>query len=407
MAVNTQAAHAFLSPSGAHRWLACTPSAMLETQYMDTGSEAAREGTLAHELAELKLLQNGLVYGAEKHSKKELTARHKAIKENPLYAPEMERFTDGYADFIKERSYQSAGEPFSLAEVRVDLSRWIPRSFGTVDFAMLAGEKLLVVDFKYGFTPVDADENPQLMLYAAGVLNRYQRLYDIAEVDIVIYQPRISAQAWSGCTLSAEHILTWCDSYVKERAALAMKGLGNYAPSDTTCQWCKAKGECQARARKMLEVFEETKEEQAEEPALLSPERKAEILRDSQGFVSWLKDLEAQALKDALAGKQIPGFKVVEGRSNRRITDEGKAASCLAEAGYDEALVYERKFLGLTALEKLTGKKELALILGGLIVKPKGRPTLAPESDRRAVFDPHEKNAKEIFGESKKGNKSP
>lgn len=235
--------HALLSASGAHRWLLCTPSAKLEEQFPDTTSEAAREGTLAHELAELKVRN---YFNPADISKRKLNAQIKKMKENELWQDEMLGHTDTYIDYIRDVSIKLPSRPYVAVEKRLDLGAYVPEGFGTADCIMLQGEDLFVLDFKYGKgVPVSAEENPQMMLYALGAYKAYCFLYPISRIHMSIIQPRLDNISEWECSL--EGLLKF-GQYVSERAALAVKGEGDFCPGEKQCRFCRAKQQCRARA---------------------------------------------------------------------------------------------------------------------------------------------------------------
>lgn len=383
-------AHAVLSPSSAHRWLVCTPSARFEELFEDTQSKYAEEGSLAHELAALKVSERfGLL------PENEIVEGIRAIKSSPYFDSEMARCTDDYLQHITEVAYSCPTQPVVRVEQSLDLTQYAKESFGTADCIILAGTVLLVFDFKYGRgVPVEAPGNPQMMLYALGAYERYKPVYSITSVRMTIYQPRIGNI--SEAELVVEDLLEWGEE-VKKKAELAWIGAGDFKPSEDTCRFCRAKAGCQARAESMLQVFHSLEAEFKDKDMLLSSQRKGEILSLTKGFDKWLKDIEESALKDILSGKEVVGWKVVEGRSNRRITDEKLAAKKLKDAGFKPSTYYERRFATITALEKLVGKKELAEILDDLIEKPQGKPTLAEASDKRPVYQAEGQDPKEVF----------
>lgn len=263
-----------------------------------------------------------------------------------------------------------------MTETKVDLSQWIPEGFGTTDVAIVADGTLEIIDLKYGKgVPVNAKDNPQLRLYALGTLELLSEVYDIEKVKMVIYQPRLDNVSIDATT--AEELTSWGNLVVKPAAAEALSDDGKFKPGEW-CQFCKARNECRARA----EVFIALKD--FKEKAFLSNEEIADILGYVDGLVKWADGLKENVLSRALEGEEFPGWKVVEGRSNRKYAvDDIEIAKAATAAGYDEALIWERKLLTLSAMEKMMGKKDFERVLGKLVEKPQGKPTLAPESDKR------------------------
>lgn len=368
--------HAILSASGAHRWLACPASARLEEQFPGTTSEYAREGTLAHELAELEL----------RKFLKEITparyrSRRQQIEANELWAPEMAEYVQQHVDLVIERinaARATTPDVVVALEQRLDLSRWVPDGFGTGDVVIIADGTLEIVDLKYGKgVPVSAVANPQIRLYGLGALDGFGSLYDIDQVRMTIVQPRL--ESISTEEMSAEELLRWGDEVVRPTALLAYGGEGGFQAGDH-CQFCRAKVQCRARAEANLELAKYD----FQAPALLSNDEIAEILGRAEELQKWTEDVQAYALDQAVNhGVKFPGWKLVEGRSVRRYEDEAAVTAALLTEGYTEEQILERKLLGISAMEKLLGKKRFADILGDLVVKPPGKPVLVPESDKR------------------------
>lgn len=374
MKKHEERAHALLSASGAHRWLNCTPSAVLESKFPDTTSQAAQEGTLAHELCEAKV--TGELLG------KDTAKALEWVRQQDLYQKEMEEYTDSYVEQIRKVMKEMGGKgltPFLAVESRLDLSWYIPDGFGTGDCVIVSGGRLMVIDFKYGKgVPVYAQENPQLMMYALGAYEKYKVLYRIRNISMMIVQPRLDINSTWSCTL--EQLLAFGEE-VKKQAAIAAKGEGEFRPGDW-CRFCRAKATCRARADENVRLaFAADKD-----PALLSDEEIGEYLRQGEHVSAWLSDLKEYSLNACLEGKQIPGWKAVRGRSVRAFDDTDAAFRDAVKAGVEEAMLYERKPLTLSKVEKLMGKKAFQETLGSHIVKPPGKPTLVPESDRREAI---------------------
>lgn len=379
--------HALLSASGAAKWLSCPPSARLEEQFPNESSEFAREGTVAHSLAELSAR-----YNLSDISKKEFNAQKKKLLATEdgkkFYNEEMQEHAKDYAELIfgklQEARARSA-DAFVELEVKVDFSKWVPEGFGTGDCIIVADDWLEIVDLKYGKGHrVEATGNPQMRLYALGALEYYGTLYDIKNVRMTIYQPRLSG-VQSSDEITTEELLAWAENVVKPTAALAFEGSGEFAPSEEACKFCRAKETCKARYEKNLALFDE-----AEDPLLITVEEAAAVLEKAADIRAWLTDLENLVQSTLLSGEPVTGWKIVEGRSNRKFSDDLKVAEAMKAAGYDEALLYEKKLITLTQMEKDFGKKKVAEVLGSLIIKPQGKPTLAPESDKRPAFQPDE-----------------
>ena len=377
------AKHALLSASGAHRWLECTPSAQLELQFPQSTSEYAEEGTAAHELCELTAR-----YWLGEISEAEYENQRDELAKGKYYNAEMQECANDYAKFVAEKTAaarETCEDAFTALEVRVDFSKYVKDGFGTGDCIIVSDNALEIIDFKYGKgVRVEAAGNPQMKLYALGAYLEYNTLFDIDSVRMTIFQPRLSG-VQSSDEITVKELLEWAEKYVKPRAKLAYKGEGEFAPSEEVCKFCRAKAQCKARADKNLKLFDE-----APDVLLLTPEDAGKILEQAGDIQSWLADLESLVSSTLLAGQPVEGWKMVEGRSNRRFADELKVVDAMKAAGYDESLLYERKLITLTQMEKDFGKKAIAETLGELIVKPQGKPTLAPAKDKRPEFRPEE-----------------
>ena len=380
-------AHASLSPSAAHRWSHCTACLKLEQTIPDAGSPYAAEGTLAHSLAELLLDQQ---FGDV--TDEEYVRRLREIRADPLFQPEMEGYVGLYMDCILGLCYSFPDQPYVVAEKRLDISHIAPECFGTADCIVICGSALHIFDLKYGKgVPVSAEGNPQLRLYALGAVKAYSMLYDIQTVTTHIVQPRLDN--YSEETLTIGELTAWAEE-LKPKAEQAYNGTGTFCAGDW-CRFCKARSICRARAEALL-ILEEPMQ-RAKQGEVLTDAEIGDILLRAQTLDNWVKGLEAYAQEELIAGGEIPGWKLVEGRSVRTITDTDKAFTTMIEAGYDANLLYERKPIGLTALEKLCGKKRLTELIGAYITKPTGKPTLAPESDKRKPIS--KKKLEEMFKE--------
>lgn len=365
--------HATLSASASHRWLECTPSALLEKNVPDTTSEFAQEGTEAHKLAEKKL--NGWLKSGKKSS------RFKALD------GEMQECTDAYRDYVIEVfNEEKAKTPDAqlLIEQKLDFSRWVPEGFGTGDAVIIGDDTLHVIDLKYGKgVKVDAVGNTQARLYAAGALDTFGLLYGFDKIRVHIYQPRIDNISTADYTV--EELEEWMDKEVKPKAELAIKGEGEQKPGDW-CKFCKVRGNCAARMKANTENLKETGF--ANEPGLLTQEQIEQALPILDEIISWAKDLQQYALDKALEGIKFKGFKVVEGRSNRKVLDEPGLIDALHKMEYgDDVIMTKPKLETIATLEKRIGKKLFTGIAMPYIGKPKGKPTLVPESDKRPEYD--------------------
>jgi len=379
--------HALLSASGAERWMNCTPSARLEEKLPERESAYASEGSLAHAIAELKLRKHFL----EPMGPKKFKAAMDKLAADPLYNPEMQKHTDDYLDYIKGIAHSFSSKPYIGVEVKLDLSHIIPEGFGTSDCIIICGNEMHVIDFKYGQgVPVNAEESPQIRIYALGVIENYRMFYDIQTVHMHIFQPRRD-NATSEAVMTKDELVAWGETEVRPKAQKAFNGEGEYCPGDW-CRFCRANALCRARSDTMtaLEAFGKAL------PPLLSDDEIGRILQKAQELKAWVSDLEEYALSKLLEGGEIPGWKAVEGRSVRQFEDIDKAFEILKANGIDEALLYERKPITLSAVEKLLGKKRFAELLDPLVVKPPGKPTLVPETDKREAITNSPKAA-EVF----------
>lgn len=376
MSTHSERAHALLSASGAHRWMNCTPSAILETQFPDTTSEAAKEGTLAHELAEAKVMHYMHIDG---FTKRKLTTRINKMKKNPLWQDEMDKYTDEYLDFIKTEALSYKVHPFVKVEEKIDLTAYVPDGFGTADCIIIAAGVLQVIDLKYGKgVPVSPERNEQLMLYALGAYAKYGFLFDIRSVKLSIVQPRIdNTSSW---VITIDSLLEFGEM-VKEKANVAIKGEGTHNPGDW-CRFCRARRNCRARADENVKLAFATEKK----PPLITNEEVGEYLRLGEDVAKWLSDLKDYALTECLAGKDVPGWKAVEGRSLREWTNMEEAFNAISKDGMDEAMLYERKPLSLAQVEKLMGKAHFNDVCMMYVTKKPGKPTLVMESDKREAI---------------------
>lgn len=367
----TPSDHALLSASGAHRWLNCTPSAVLESGEPNSSSAAAEQGTVAHALAEHKL----------RRALKQRSTR----PTSQWIDDEMEQLTDDYVTYVLEQvaeAKESCPDPQVLIEQRLDFSHVVPDGFGTGDCVIIAEPRLQIIDLKYGQgVLVEAERNPQLMLYALGALHAFGDLYDIEQVAVTIFQPRRSnVDTWE---TTVTDLQAWAATEVKPKAELAAAGQGNFCPG-AWCQFCRIAPTCRARAEANLAL---AKLEFAP-PAELTDTEISEVLAQIPQLKSWAADIEAYALSKAVnQGKAWPGFKVVAGRSIRKYTCETDVAKAAEAAGFKD--IWDRKLISLTAMEKLMGKTTFRDVLGEYITKPAGKPALVPDSDKRRALELH------------------
>lgn len=387
---HAERAHALLGASKADQWINCPPSARLQDGIEERRSGYADEGTAAHELAELKLRRR--LYPNNSKRRLELELLMDAFeKHNPYYGPEMEHAVNEYVEIVEERFMAAkarSSDAVVLLEERLDFTEWVPEGYGTGDVVLIADGVLEIIDLKYGKgVPVSAIGNPQIRLYGLGAWSSYNYLYAIDEIRMTIVRPRLDDISTD--TMPVADLLEWAETVVKPAAALAYAGEGEYKPG-SHCRWCKVKGNCRARADANMAALAY----EFRDPALMSLEEVGSILYVAEQLKTWANDVEDYAFDQAKRGNRIPQWKLVEGRSNRAITDkEAAKAAFQAAALATDKYLKPQELLGISDLEKNVGKKPLFLILDGLIVKPPGKPVLVPETDNRPELD----NARDAF----------
>lgn len=370
------AQHAILSTSGSHRWLHCTPSALLEKDVPDSGSDYAREGSLAHAYC-AKALKESLGIGTK--------GEDIEIEElQDYFTDEMPGHVETYTDIVLgkfEEAKKSTPDAVLMVEQRLDFSKYIPEGFGTGDAIIVADGTLEICDFKYGKgVEVSAIANSQMMIYALGAYERFSDEYRIERVRMTIIQPRIGNL--SEYELEIDQLLYWADHVLTPTAKKAIKGEGEQVAGDW-CQFCKVKCQCKALAKRCTEDFDAL-QESGTTAELMTNDDIARLLPKLSDIKKWAEAVGEYALDRALKGDKFPGYKLVEGRSIRKIIDEEAAASKLTAEGFDADNLYKPRTLkGITDLEGIVGKKNLATLLDGILVKPQGKPALVPESDKR------------------------
>ena len=366
--------HAYLSASASHRWLACPPSAKLCANILDQASEYAQQGTDCHELC---------AYLVEKALGREVIDPTENLT---YYDAEMQNCAEEYRNYVLEQieaAKEFCKDPQVMIEQRLDFSRWVENGFGTGDCVIVADEVLQIIDYKHGLgvlVSAGDDEhggNSQMMCYALGALEVFGDIYDINQIKMTIFQPR--RDNISTYIISREYLLKWADEVLAPTAQLAYVGEGEFKAGDH-CTFCKVKATCRKRAEYNLELAKYD----FEMPATLDDTEIAAILERVDEMISWGNDIKEYALQQAQSGVHFEGWKVVEGRSNRKYTDEAAVAFAVKDAGFDP---YEKKLLGVTAMSTLLGKKKFEELLGGLIYKPPGKPALVPESDKRPAMN--------------------
>lgn len=372
-------AHALLSPSGSHRWMHCTPSARLEENLPESTSSAAEEGTVAHELAEYAL--EAYLKGEYVPLLDELpTPKH--IAANKYYSPEMDKYVTDYVCYVCDLYETERGAKMHI-ERKFDLTSYVPECFGSCD-CDIVGEKVLnIIDLKYGKgVQVDAKDSSQLMMYALGVLRTLspKRQAEIETVRMHIAQVRLGN--YSVFEMSARDLTHWGIHILRPTAEKAFAGQGETVVG-SHCKFCKFKAQCRAQRDALVGDFEELGDTKA-----LSLDEIADLLTKVDMYSDWLSSVKSHALSEALAGKNLKGWKLVEGRSIRKVTDEAKAIGILVGMGFTADELTNHKLKGIGDLEKKVGKKALEISLGDILVKPKGAPTLALESDKREAIQP-------------------
>lgn len=382
--------HALLSASSSHRWLHCPMLPRLEAEIPSKNTVYTQEGTCAHELSEIKLM-----YKSGKIKKREFNKKLKDFKASAaFYDEEMEEMTELYTDIVMEHfnAYEKASMEL---EKRVDFSDWVPNGFGTSDVVILADNTLEIIDLKYGKgVPVSAKLNPQMSLYALGAYATYDLVYDFDKIKMTIVQPRLDSV--SSVEIFVDELLYWADNYVLPRASQAEIGIGDWDLNAEVLKWSPVAAKLVPWAQKNWEIVDRY---DFEEPVYLSDEALKEILDRASEIKKWVESVEAYALKQALDGKEVPGYKLVEGRSNRVITDKAKAIDILHNNGFDEEIYKPKELLAMGALEKLIGKSTFAELLAEVIDKPQGKPVLVQESDKRPALNSLEQAIKDFEGE--------
>lgn len=383
--------HARLSASAASRWINCPGSIKLaeDLNLPNTSSAYADEGTMAHSVAEFKIT------GPKSGPKYQQAL--KVWQQSEYWCGEMDEATNFYADEVHDiyiGLLHKDSSTILMAEQRIDLTPWIPDGFGTSDAVVIGAGEIHVIDLKYGKgVKVEAEGNPQLRLYGLGSANLFQDLYDFDTVVLHIIQPRLDHISTE--KISLDDLKAWAEDVVKPAAKEASEGSDRQACGDW-CRFCPAKAICRARAEENLALARMD----FKKPAALSKDEIAEVLGQIDRLTAWAKDVEDYALEQALAGEHFDGWKLVEGRANRKYADEDKVVKALTAAGFKKAMLYEQKLLTITAMEKLVGKKQFSELLegeAGLVIKPTGKPVLVPTSDRREELNTA-KAAAEDFG---------
>jgi hypothetical protein len=367
------------SASASGRWINCPPSVRLSASFPDSSTDYAKEGTLAHSLAELMLNYINLNI-----PKKEYKSKIKEIESSEYYSVSMTEYINDYVNEVIQlfdKIKESCPGARLLTEVQVSYDRWAPGGFGTSDVVILADDTAYVIDLKYGKgVEVSAVENSQLMLYGLGVYDEFNLVYDIQEMHLIIMQPRLAHR--SDYVIAADDLVRWADEVVVPAVKKVQEDTGEFKTGEH-CRFCKAAAICKARSEEALSVLKHDMNDLGS----ISDDEVKDLLDSIDRITKWCEIFKDYQLERALNGETIEGYKLVEGRSVRKYSDEDEVAKALTGAGYEEAMLYERKMLGITAMEKMVGKKNFADICGNLIVKPAGKPALVPESDKRPALN--------------------
>lgn len=361
-------AHARFSPSAASRLIHCPPSLVLGEAFQDEESPYAAEGSAGHALAEHLI---------KKHLKQQ-TRR----PVSDYYSDDLLEAVDDYVSFVVseiEAARKECPDPIFSVEQRVDISDYVPDCFGTADMVIVTDKLVHIIDLKLGKgVPVYAEKNPQLMIYGLGILDMAEMLFPVETVHLTIFQPRLSN--FSTWEIAPEDLKAWGNEVLRPAGELALKGEGDLS-AGSWCRFCKARFTCRQRAKENLKLAQM----EFKEPALLTDEEIAAVLKQADELSKWAADIYAYAQDQAIVHhKQWKGFKLVMGKSNRKYTSEEEVAAAAKAAGYTD--IYKHTLIGITDMERLMGKKEFARILGALVYKPAGKITLVPESDKREAI---------------------
>lgn len=381
MEKHSERAHALLAASKSDRWMHCTPSARLEDAIPEPAQTAyAAEGELAHELAQIQISH----YILEEMDEQEYNNRFDAIINNEHFNEEMLDEVPKYVDYVETAFLEAktrTPDAMLIIETQIDYSRWVQEGFGTLDAIIIADQTAEVIDLKYGKgVLVSAEDNPQLKLYAVGALERFGLLYDTTEVLLTIAQ--IRRDNISSYPILVSDLYDWADNELAMKAKMAWEGIGEQVPGEW-CKFCLVKAQCRALAKQSLE----TAKDDFADPHLLTDDEIANILKQAQLVKDWVSALESYALEQAKQGRIWPGFKLVAGMSRRKWADENKVANKLAaQDDLTDEDIYTKKLNGITIIEKKLGKKRFADVLGELVIKPEGAPTLVEEGDKRPAL---------------------
>lgn len=368
--------HAKLSASGSSKWLNCPGSVKAESQYPDSQSEYAEEGTLAHELADICLKNK---QDAVEYIDRKISCESNGKTLTKIVDEEMAKFVQEYLDYV--RSYENT-ETKLFTEDKVDFSNVVPGGFGTMDSAVLDFKSRIchIFDLKYGMTEVLAEKNTQGLLYCVGFLNEIGWLEAIDSFTIHIVQPR--KYNYSSWNVSLEELKLFMEE-AKIKAEEALKENPVRIPGEKQCLFCKANGDCPALEKLTFDTvgdYFDKKGDQEENIANLSEDKLKNILDNKSLIEKFLKQVEANVCNRLKAGAKFKGYKLVQGKSNRKWVDE--AEEKLNELLGDKA--YEKSLIGITTAEKLLKKD----VVSTLTYKPDGQMIMASEDDPRPAVKP-------------------
>lgn len=387
---HAERAHSLLSASGSSRWMNCTPSARKEEHIPNVSSSYAEEGTLAHEIAEIELKEHFKLITSE-----EFRERYTVIQDNELYSDDMPEFVDTYVTYCIEQVnyYKSIYKFVEISiEEKIDLTNYIPEGFGSNDFVIIADELIdkssdlpngiiEVIDLKYGRgVSVSAIDNSQLKLYGLGSVFKHRLSYNMKDIKLTVVQPR--TYSISSFVIDVHELEHWADTEVTTKAKMAFNGEGELRTGEW-CKFCRFKPKCRAiyddNQKLMLKDFGD--------PDELTEDEIREVFEKADQITSWVNAVNAYVLDKLLKKEKFEGYKLVKGRSTRKFTNTEALVVKLKEKGFkDEDILSQPKILGITAIEKLIGKKNFETELSDFITKTEPKPSIAPASDKRDSF---------------------
>lgn len=368
-----------MSPSSSERWLNCTPSARLAEAAGSKTSEYAEEGTTAHELAEYAL--KSWIYGTFYPECDELPVPDEIAK-NKYYSEEMRDAVGEYVNFVVEEFYEMGKGPLggsveTYLEEKLDISKFAPESFGSPDVTLVSPSILHIIDLKYGKGVKVPAESPQFKMYALGALAKFNN-GSIKYVRMSVGQPRLHHN--DTIEMSVPDLLDWATKILQPKAKLAYEGKGKQVVG-SWCQFCPVKATCRAQKDEIAHDFEEHPD-----TLVMTDEEIVYMLGKLDRYKSWLESLNQYAYSEAMKGKKWEGYKLVEGRTARKIVEPDKVRNILLKE-YLEDEVLNISLKGITDLEKLVGKKVFNAKLGEYVKSQPGAPKLVPDSHPGKDYD--------------------